>query len=39
MIAEYIYATGLSPREKVAMQRYTEDFEAFLSMHPAGAAS
>ncbi len=38
-VGQYIYATGLSPREEAAMQRYREDFETFLSIHPAGAAS
>jgi predicted peptidase len=36
---KYIYATGLSPGQEIAMQRYREDFETFMSMYPAGAAS
>jgi hypothetical protein len=39
MDTEYIYATGLNPKEEAAMQRYKEDFEAFLCLYSAGAAS
>jgi len=36
---EYIYATGINPRDAAAMQRYKEDVEQFLMTYPAGAAS
>ncbi len=39
MEPEYIYATGIRPRDAAAMQRYREDVEQFLMNYPAGVAS
>ena len=36
---EYIYAMDVPHEFVAAMQRYTEDYEGFISLYPGGAAS